>query len=595
MGKNSVQAYLINRADEHSTEFIKDSKNDLLKLTNFSGSLGMGFVTMEDAYVYVDSRYFLSAAKELPEGFTMLKREIDVKSSEFDKFVLKHVKKDEKIGIYPYSFPHKAIKNLSNKLAKHSVEFKCIEQNLVSKVMESYESLDAGFNDIFHHDLASEGWCEKVEKILQKMEEKQAQVLVLTLLDDIAYLLNLRGSDADYTPLFYSYLTIVADPSESKPVLNLYVNKSKLPTDINEKISSNEKIGVEIHPYEQFSKDFAKLCEPKKLNIWASGMTTNYGIFSKIDSEKLIDSYSPVALLKAVKSDKEIENFKIANHEEAICFFKFMDWLEKNYDKMDLDELSASDYFEKIKNDHEPLDPSRKHVSLSFGTIFSVGANGADIHHNPSSDAKITGDELILMDFGSQYHYGTTDTTRTFHLKTPSKTEIDHFTLVLKGFIASATTILSTLHSLNYLEGASRRFLSQKYLDFRHGLGHGVGLFSCVHEFPPSTGYMGDDYDLRKVQPGLVFSNEPGVYLEGQFGVRIENVVYTKKIEDKEFVEIVDLTMIPIQKKMIDFSQLESYQKEYLSKMNSTIRNEFKDLHKREPAAYDWMMRNTDF
>ena len=123
----------------------------------------------------------------------------------------------------------------------------------------------------------------------------------------------MRGSDADYTPLFYSYLTIVSDPNESKPVLNLYVNKNKLPSDINAKISSNEKIGVEIHPYEQFSKDFAKLCEPKKLNIWASGMSTNYGIFSKIDSEKLIDSYSPVALLKAVKSDKEIENFKIAN------------------------------------------------------------------------------------------------------------------------------------------------------------------------------------------------------------------------------------------------------------------------------------------
>jgi len=168
MAKNSVQAYLINRADEHDTEYIKDSKNDVLKLTNFSGSCGMAFVTMEDAYVYVDSRYFLSAAKELPEGFTMLKREIDVKSSEFDKFVLKHMKKGEKIGIYPYCFPYKAIKDLSDKLAKHSVEFKCIEQNLVSKVMESYESLDAGFNDIFHHDLAPEGWSEKVEKILQK-------------------------------------------------------------------------------------------------------------------------------------------------------------------------------------------------------------------------------------------------------------------------------------------------------------------------------------------------------------------------------------------------------------------------------------------
>ncbi|MEN2498277.1 MAG: Xaa-Pro aminopeptidase 1 [Marteilia pararefringens] len=571
---------------------IYDWKNQIKLLTGFAGSWGLAFVTQQTALLFVDSRYYIAAQQQLKDPWQMVKAS-DLKHSIAEE-LLKYMEPGTNIGINPFRFSKGAIEKFSKVFQLQNINFTlCTDDLLVEASQDSGHKELYNEIEIFEMDTVSCG--EKCIKIGQAMRSKNADLLILSALDDIGYLLNLRGTDLDSTPFFYSYALVSCikdhDDDDYKVKVKLYCQLNKLPEGIEDHFLK-QSASVSLHSYDEFLIDLKKDLVDITGYVWASS-GVNFGISDSLKDHKLIETANPVCLMKSLKSDQEISNAHIAHHEEAISFFEFMHWLETNYKTVNITELSASDKLAEIKTNRPVKSADKRHRSLSFETIFSVGKNAADIHHTPDANAIVTGKEIVLVDFGSQYLYGTTDTTRTFHLETPTAEEVHHFTLVLKGFIAVAITKPKCESNLNYLEGIARHHLNMENLDFAHSLGHGVGNYGCVHEDPIVTGRIYEETQLMRIKPKMFFSNEPGCYIEGRHGIRIENVVCTYP-DKNNHLKLVDLTKIPIQRKMIDTSLLGQQEKDYLNSMNRDIRSEFEYLKDFLPHAYEYMMRNTE-
>merc|ERR1712223_1015983 len=433
-------------------------------------------------------------------------------------------------------------------------------------------------------------WEEKVIEVRVSMIKAKASVLVLSALDDVAWLLNLRGSDIKYNPVFFSYTVVTLDK------VYLFVNEGQVTASVIKHLKPEKDILniVEIKPYEAITGYLSGL---RNKNIWLSNQASQALVSLCSKNNKLVIECTPVTLAKAIKNEVEIQGFVNCHVRDAAALCSYFAWLEKEIPTGTVTEVSGADKLASLRAEMENF------VGLSFDTISSIGPNGAIIHYKPTteSDRTVTEEEVYLVDSGGQYKDGTTDVTRTLHFGTPKTFERECFTRVLKGQIRIAQAVFPTKIKGNYLDTLARLALWEVGLDYGHGTGHGVGAYLNVHEGPMGISWrpMPDDPGL---QVGMVLSNEPGYYQDGEFGIRIENLVHIVKADtrhnfrDRGYLTFEDLTVCPIQQKLIDPTLLTqeeiSYINQYHQKCLDMVGPLLREMGKSD--GLKWLIRETN-
>nr|XP_002736408.1 PREDICTED: xaa-Pro aminopeptidase 1-like [Saccoglossus kowalevskii] len=534
-----LHAYIIPSADAHQSEYVASCDTRRAFISGFDGSAGTAIVTAKDAAMWTDSRYFLQASSQMDQNWELMKQGQPGTLSQ-EEWLVKVLPKEAVIGVDPHLLSLEQWKTIHKHLKTAGQSLVAVEQNLIDLTWAD-ERPQPPDNIVCVHEMkyAGKSWQDKVVAVREQMQEKGADYLVVTALDEIAWLFNLRGSDVQFNPVFYSYAVI------SKDSVNLFIDEAKIDNAVRKHLNSNEAsngddsaLRVTIHPYGAlgsfFGNIYVQTTEPK---TW----------------KRRIIQPSPLSLAKAIKNDVEIEGMRQSHIRDAVALCELFMWLENEVPKGKITEITAVDKAEQLRSQQAD------YVSLSFATISSIGSNGAIIHYKPTeeSDTLINCNEVYLCDSGAQYKDGTTDTTRTMHFGTPSQHEKECYTRVLKGHIALSSAVFPVGTKGFQLDTLAREYLWQGGLDYGHGTGHGVGSHLNVHEGPCSIGYRPTANDVP-LAAGMFLSDEPGYYEDGAFGLRVENVVLVKKAEfkQKEFLNFEPVTLVPIQQKMIDPSLL---------------------------------------
>lgn len=547
MRERKIDGYLLPTADFHESEYVGEHFKARMFMTGFTGSAGTAVITLDEACLWVDGRYFVQAAEELKgsgvimmpmgqEGVPTLEEYLEEKIPEggclgFDGRVV-----NAAVGL-----------RLEELLEDRKARF-APGEDLVGMIWKDRPPLSAEPAWVLGEQYAGKGAREKIRDVQEAMRKVHATVHVLTSLDDIAWLLNIRGNDIEFNPVVLAY--VVLTPNK----VTLFVNEKVLEGkaypygDDGGSRSTREylnDIGVEVRPYEQIYQVAAGLRGEKVL---LEKGRVNYSVFRLLDSSnKVIERMNPTALMKAVKNGTEIENEKRAHIKDGVAVTKFIYWLKQNIGKKHLDEISASDYLEKLRLEQDG------YIGMSFATISAYGAHGAMCHYRATEESNVSLEPkgLYLVDSGGQYYEGTTDITRTIALGPLTEQEKEHFTLVLMSMLRlGAVKFLHGCRGVS-IDYAAREPLWSRGLNFEHGTGHGVSYLSSCHERPNGIRYkmVPERQDNGVLEPGMITSDEPGIYIEGSHGIRTENLTLCVKDEKNEygqFLKFEFLTYVPI-------------------------------------------------
>ncbi|SOV19500.1 aminopeptidase P [Plasmodium gaboni] len=614
MKKNNIDVYILINSDEHNSEIINEKDKKIVKITNYSGADGILIVTKDKPILYVNALYELQAMNELDQNlFTLKISRIEnrdeifetISSMEFNTIafdgkntsvVFYEKLRKAVLNAYPKKkIIEKIIYNNNfhdvNKKDENIINFLVLEKSLV-------EVKDYPINNktLYIHDRKFNGACagEKIDKLKQSLmyDMKNVDNLLLSELDEIAYLLNLRGYDYEYSPLFYSYLLFQFDREEQDFSKIVFFTKVKnLTAEVKNLLEINKVIIKEYEEVVPYLRDVVIPSIPKhnddnpdfkKYDISLSPYI-NLMIYKLFDKKNVVLENSPVVNLKAVKNDIEIDNMKEAHILDGLALLQFFHWCEEKrktkelFNETEMSLRHKVDYFRSTK---------KNFIFPSFSTISASGSNAAVIHYEctDKTNAKIK-PAIYLLDSGGQYFHGTTDVTRTTHFGEPTPEEKRIYTLVLKGHLRLRKVIFASYTNSSALDFLARENLFNNFMDYNHGTGHGVGLTLNVHEGGCSIGPVGG----APLKKNMVLSNEPGYYMKDKFGVRIENMQYviSKEITDTtEYLSFDDLTMYPYEKKLLDFSLLTNKEIKELNEYHTTIRNTLLPLVKQNPQEY---------
>jgi len=531
--KENIDGYVVPKNDEFFSEF---SKIDRLKIiSNFSGSAGYAIILKKKNYLFVDGRYTIQAKIESGKNFII---------TEYHKIVNCNLFKNITLGINPKLFTSNQIKKFFLKNNKIKlIKTDLIKQNSEKKLnnLSPFFSLDKL--------IVGESHKKKISKIVDFLKKNKSNFIFITAPENVAWLLNIRGCDNPNSPIPNCHLLL-----DSKKSLYLIANKQKTKNLIKEnKIKSHQIIDPN-----NFKLLIQKL-NGNKIIIDSKTCSLFYENILKTKF-KVLSKQDPIYMLKAIKNKKEINNMINAHISDGLALTKFLYWI-KNINKKKITEFDAQNKLEEFRK------KNKDYLFPSFNTIAGAGSNGAIIHYRATkkSNKIIKEDDIFLCDSGGQYKFGTTDVTRTICFSNPKKIIKNIFTRVLKGHISVAQAKLNKFSTGRLIDIKARKFLKKINLDYEHGTGHGVGFFSNVHEGPQSL----SKHNKIKICEGMILSNEPGYYKKGKFGIRIENLIYVKKVNKKLFFE--NLTLAPIDTDLINLELLTNNEKDYLSKYNFLI------------------------
>ncbi len=557
MKENDIQAYIIPTDDFHSSEYVGDYFKCREYMSGFTGSAGTLVVLEESAYLWTDGRYFLQADKQLEKTGIVLMKSGQSDVPIIEEFLKRELKEGDTIG-----FDGRTIsKNFADKLLERIKE-KNIKINgtvdLVNIIWKNRPEISK--EQVWQLDIKYAGISrkEKMKKIREKMKEAGADVFIDAALDEIAWLLNLRGNDIAYTPVFLSYMII----REDRAILCIHREV------ISEKIEDELKEdGIAIAEYEEIYKLADEISDKEKV-LYDSG-SINYNLYNSINKNAtIINRESPIALMKAMKNPVEVENIKKAHIKDGVAMCKFIFWLKKNVPLGNVSEISAA---EKLVEFRAQMDGF---LDQSFAPIFGYGEHGAIIHYSATEETNVVMKDkgLCLIDTGAHYYDGTTDVTRTVVLGELTKEEKEAFTIVLKGNLNLANTTFVYGTTGANIDCVARRPLWEKGMDFNHGTGHGVGYILGVHEGPQNISK--NSKSKTKLEDGMIVSDEPGFYKEGKFGIRHENLLLCKK-ETKnkygQFMVFDVLTMVPFDSDGIDLSLMNEDEVDYLNNYHKKV------------------------
>ena len=531
--KYKIDGYVIPKNDEFFSEY---SENDRLKIiSNFSGSAGYSIILKDKNYLFVDGRYTIQAEKESGNNFQIL---------DYQKIINCNLVKNLTLGLDPKIFTSEQIKKFFNRCKK----IKIIEKNLIDEIYKKRSSSNKPFFSL-NQKIVGENYKKKISKIKKILNRNKSDYLFITAPENVAWLLNIRGSDNPNSPIPNCHLLL-----DKKNNLFLISKKNKVSKLIKEKKLKSSQI---IDP-----KDFKDLILNLNGRRIIIDIKTCSVFYENILKEKfeLLKKEDPIYLLKSIKNKKEIKNMVSSHIIDGVALTKFIYWI-KNKNKKKITEFYAQNKLEYFRK------KNKEYLYPSFNTIAGTAGNGAIVHYRATKNntKKINKKDIFLCDSGGQYKYGTTDVTRTICFSKPKKNIKDIFTRVLKGHIAVVSSELNKNTTGKILDVKARKFLKEINLDYGHGTGHGVGFFLNVHEGPQAI----SKFNKIKIREGMILSNEPGYYKKNKFGIRIENLIYVKKNKNK--LNFENLTLAPIDNDLINFNLLTNNEKNYLLKYNINI------------------------
>jgi Xaa-Pro aminopeptidase len=524
LNQQNCDGYLIPKNDEYFGEYVPKNKDRLKFISGFTGSAGLALILKNKSYLFVDGRYTLQAKAEINKNF-----EICEIPKIKPHYILKNLNKKITLGFDPKLFTSSTLKNIiSNSLIKP----KPINNNLIDIIWKNKKKINNNKFYILEEKYHGENYLNKISKVCKFLKLKDIHYLLTTATENISWLLNIRGSDALYSPLTNGKILF-----NKNGKIIFFTNIKKITPQI--KKAFKKKV---IFIKEELFVNYLRKIKNSKILI--DKKTCSFYYEKNIhSSNKLIDIEDPIYLLKAIKNKTEISNTKIAHLFDGIALTKFIFWLKNNYKKTKITEISAQNKLENYKKQNKDF------LYPSFSTISGFAANGAIVHYRSShkTSKTIKGNNLYLLDSGSQYFYGTTDVTRTIAIGKISNFKKKIYSNVLKGHIAVALYKINKSTLGKHIDRIARAPLLKLSHNYSHGTGHGVGYFLNVHEGPQGLSPFND----HKILPGMILSNEPGFYKENDFGIRIENLIYCEKINGNHS-KFVNLTMVPIDKDCIN-------------------------------------------
>ncbi len=548
MKKYKVDAYIVTSSDYHQSEYIDDYFKGREYLSGFTGSAGVLVIFKDEACLWTDGRYHIQAEKQLKGSEVKLFKQGNLGVPTYKEYIISKLAENSKIGIDTKILLSSDVNEILSKK-----KYKMVDFDLLAEIWDKRKKLPDGKIFILEDKYTGKTYKEKVKEIRVALKEKGADYNIISSLDDIAWIYNFRGDDVQHNPVALSFTVI----SEKKA--SLYIDKNKLNEEAKKYFKDNK---VEVKGYFEFFEDIKKL----KGNILVDFNKISYAIYEAITKNKLINSMNPSTYLKAHKNEIEIANTKDIHIQDGVAIVKFMYWLKNNYKKENITEFSAE---EKINSLREKIEG---YIDLSFSTISAFGKNAAMMHYSaPEKNSTKIEDGVYLLDSGGTYLKGTTDITRTFFLGKVGKQEKTDNTLVLKGMLAlSRAKFLFGATGTN-LDVLARQFLWNIGIDYKCGTGHGVGHILNVHEGPHGIRFQ---YNPQRLEIGMIVTNEPGAYIEGSHGIRIENELLVKEAcetEHGKFLEFETITYAPIDLDGIVKTLLTKEEKQQLNEYHSEV------------------------
>src|SRR3990167_3006440 len=567
MTNTSVDYYYVPTRDDHNNEYVPDHWQRRPWLTGFTGSYGEALIGLKKAYLWTDPRYYLQAELELDAKEFQLMKQLQGVAAPVSAWLGENAF-NATVGVDPKVISISQHRQWSSVLSRVHGELTAVSENWVDAIWKNKPALTLNPLCILDKKYTGLTAAEKLSHVRAMMKKIGADALVVSQLDEVAWLYNIRGTDVPYNTLVISYAIVTQEDAFLFVHLNC-VPQSTLSYFAEQKIS--------LESYDHFQSALKKLSGA----AWVDPATTSWWVELQLDQVILIEQASPIVMMKAIKNNTELKGMREAHRLDAIAIIRFLHWIENHWE-MGVDEVSASEQLEKFRRENVRC------KDLSFGTICGFGDHGAIVHYHATSESahKITDKDILLVDSGGQYYEGTTDITRTIHLGTPTVEQKKHYTWVLQGHLALRHIPFPKGACGEHVNAIARMPLWKNYLDFGHGTGHGVGCYLCVHEGPQRIAYGTTGIPL---QPGMIVSNEPGLYFTGKYGIRIENLC--EIIEKNDFHTMADLTMVPYARKLIDKSLLSSDEIKWIDEYHQTIYDLLeKDL---SPDARAWLKKET--
>lgn len=574
MRDNDIDVYMVVTSDYHGSEYVSDFFKVRQFISGFTGSAGTFVVSQDEAVLFTDGRYFIQAAKELSGSRIKLMKMGEKGVPSLNEYVSLKVPEGGRLGFDGRTVDAKMGVGIEKLLAEKEASIVC-DWDLAGDIWEDRPEI--AFTESFYLDEVYSGETveSKIARVRQEIDDNNADGLILTSLDDIAWLFNIRADDVKYNPVVMSYSFITQDK------ITIYAG-----TEIPEQV---KKAGVIVKNYFEIYNDINNITG----RIMADFDKVNYAIVKALQKNAdVIDVLNPTTVMKAVKNSVEIANIRKSHIKDGVAVTKFMYWLKTNVDKIEITEMSASDYLEQLRHEQEGF------IEPSFETISAYNANAAMMHYsaNENLNAELKPEGMLLVDSGGQYYEGTTDITRTFVLGPISDEIKKHYTLVTKSMLNLANAkFLYGCTGIN-LDILARGPLWQIGIDYKCGTGHGVGYMLNVHE--PPNGFrwkhVPERNDSAVLEAGMVTTDEPGVYIDGSHGIRIENELLCREDENNingQFMSFETLTYAPIDLDGIDISYLNEDDRKMLNNYHKIVYETISPYLNEEEN--DWFIKYT--
>lgn len=553
MQEKGIRAFIVPSTDPHSGEYVPEFWESRKWISGFTGSAGTAAITDETGGLWTDSRYFLQAASQLEDTGIMLFKDRLPETPSIAEWLGSVLSPGDKVGIDGWVNTTAEAENLQKQLQAYGLQLVSTEDPF-QRIWKDRPSLPLNPPFILPLSYAGKNCTEKIAEIREQIVLNHADAILLSALDEIAWTLNLRGSDVHCNPVFVSYLFI------TDTTTTLYILPEKITPEIKQYLNDNQ---IEVKPYQAIEADLHHYTG-KGIQLTPG---TNYALYQAASHNQIIRHESPVLYMKAIKNETEIQGFHHAMIKDGIAMVKFLFWLKNTVKNSQETELSIDRKLYNLRAEQKDF------KGISFDTIAGYQAHGAIVHYEATEETNATlhPEGLLLLDSGAQYLDGTTDITRTIVLGPVTKEQKTDFTLVLKGFIELSMAEFPHGTCGTQLDVLARQFMWKFGINYGHGTGHGVGHFLNVHEGPHQFRM---NHMPALLLPGMTITNEPGIYKAGKHGVRTENtmlIVKSKETEFGAFYKFEPLTLCPIDKEAILPEMLSYEEKQWLNNYHSLV------------------------
>jgi Xaa-Pro aminopeptidase len=563
--KQGLDGFIVPRTDEYQGEYVPECAERLAWITGFTGSAGIAVVLADRAVVMSDGRYTIQLEKQIDGALYALANSQEVK---LEEWIAENATDGGVIGYDPKL--HTAMQ--VEELQKAGVDLRAVDHNLMDIIWEDQPKAPRGSVELFSEEFAGVSAREKIKNIQKKLKKDDANAVVLTMSDSIAWLLNIRGSDISYIPVALSYAIV---PMSGK--VQWFIDVNKITDEVRESLGDIVEFQAEENIEHVLKSLEHKICyDPKRSSVWFRNILEGTGV-------DVLERNDPCILPRSCKNKFEQEAMKQAHIRDGVALVKFLKWFDEEAIKEELTELSVERKLENFRAE------APEFKEPSFNTIAGYGAHGAIVHYraNEQSNEVIKRDNLLLLDSGAQYVDGTTDITRTIAIGTPTAEMQERNTLVLKGHIALASAKFSKGTTGKQLDVLARGFLQEQGLDYAHGTGHGVGCYLSVHEEAAGISPRGE----QALQAGMIISNEPGYYKENEYGIRIENLLQTLEASDDDLY-FETITLAPIDKNLIVKDMLSDEEVEWLNQYHARVFKALSSLL--DSDVKEWLKKSTN-